>query len=323
MKYVPFYFLLLLVFASCEEDVLNPNILPDNALTFIDQNYPNAVIETIEYEDDIEDDLDDDDVDYDDYCYDVELADGTDLYFDCNGEFLWSDDDDESDNIDYDELPQSVQDYLAQNYPNAEICEIDEEDDADEPYRYEVTLTNGLELYFDANGNFLFAEQDDDNECDDVDGYQDDDSDSNYDELPESIQDYLTQNHANDPICEIDEEDDADEPYTWEITLESGLELYFDADGNFLFSEQDEDYVCGEDDADSDDPDSDFADLPQAIQDYLNQNHPNTPICEVYEENDPDEDYTFEVTLQNGQELYFDAAGNFLYAEQTNDVDCD
>ena len=68
-------------------------------------------------------------------------------------------------NLSLNDLPTLAQDYLNTNHVDVAICEIDKEEDSDEEYTYEVTLVGGLELYFDANGNFLFSEQDDDGDC--------------------------------------------------------------------------------------------------------------------------------------------------------------
>jgi len=270
------------------------------------------------------------------------------------------DDSEKNQQISYDELPESIQDYLEANYPDLGICEIeveddyDDEEDSDDNY-FEVLMTNGLELYFDEEGNFLYAEEDDDFEgCEEEDNEESDEENIAFDELPESVQDYLNANYPDIAICEIEMEDDGDEDYVYEVQLTNGLELYFDEDGNFLYSEEDDDFEgCddSDDDSDNDDDDDDsdddsddddesdegdeddgdeddgdddgyisFQDLPQAIQDYLNANYPEFSICEIEMEND--EDYTYEVSLEGGLELYFDAEGNFLFSEQDDDGDC-
>jgi hypothetical protein len=53
-------------------------------------------------------------------------------------------------------LPQAILDYLNTNYPNIGIDEVEIEDGM-----YGIELDNGLELYFDLNGNFLSVEYDD------------------------------------------------------------------------------------------------------------------------------------------------------------------
>jgi hypothetical protein len=90
----------------------------------------------------------------------------------------------------------------------------------------------------------LFAKSDDD----------DDDEDVNltFDELPEEIQTYITTNHPDDPFCKAEMENDSDDPYLYEVELQSGLELYFKADFTLYASEQD-DEPCGADDDGSDD----------------------------------------------------------------------
>lgn len=47
-------------------------------------------------------------------------------------------------------LPSAARKYVEGNYPGVGISEIDRE-----PYGYKVDLLNGLELKFDASGNFL------------------------------------------------------------------------------------------------------------------------------------------------------------------------
>lgn len=54
-------------------------------------------------------------------------------------------------NIDPTSLPQIILDYITQNYPNVTIIESEIESNGN----YEVSLSNGVELYFDNDGNFL------------------------------------------------------------------------------------------------------------------------------------------------------------------------
>ncbi|NGZ89902.1 hypothetical protein [Psychroflexus maritimus] len=84
-----------------------------------------------------------------------------------------SNDDDEY--LEFDELPQEIQDYLTTNYPNDPLCEAELEDDLDDPYRYEVELQSGTELYFKEDFS-LYAVETDDEGCEDEDDYDEDDS---------------------------------------------------------------------------------------------------------------------------------------------------
>jgi hypothetical protein len=54
-------------------------------------------------------------------------------------------------NIDPSSLPQTILDYITQNYTNSTIIEAEIESNGN----YEVSLSNGVELYFDQDGNFL------------------------------------------------------------------------------------------------------------------------------------------------------------------------
>jgi hypothetical protein len=46
--------------------------------------------------------------------------------------------------------------YLAETYPNLTIVYAEIEGEGD----FEVTMSNGLEVYFDAEGNFLSVDED-------------------------------------------------------------------------------------------------------------------------------------------------------------------
>ena len=94
----------------------------------------------------------------------------------------------------------------------------------------------------------VFAKSDDDDDYDDSD---DEDVNLNFDELPVEIQNYITTNHPDDPFCEAEMENDDDDPYLYEVELQSGLELYFRADFTLYASEQD-DSPCNSDDSNDD-----------------------------------------------------------------------
>ena len=88
----------------------------------------------------------------------MSLSNGVELYFNSNGDFLMTgnddnggNDDNDSSNIDPASLPQIILDYITQNYPNTTITEAEIESNGN----YEVSLSNDVELYFDQDGNFL------------------------------------------------------------------------------------------------------------------------------------------------------------------------
>ncbi len=192
-------------------------------------------------------------------------------------------------------LPQPILDYVSSNYPDVTIREAELEDNNN----FEIYLSNGLELIFDANGNFLGI---DDDETEDFgDEY------IPISEIPQNILDFITANFPGVGIDEAEKENNGN----YEIELENDIELVFDANGNFLGLAEDEN------DEDEDDQDIDPADLPQNILDYISENYPNNTIIEA-EIEDVGE---YEVTLNNGVELEFDAEGNFLNAEDGNGED--
>ncbi|MFN2261854.1 MAG: hypothetical protein ABR595_07305, partial [Psychroflexus sp.] len=72
------------------------------------------------------------------------------------------------------------------------------------------------------------------------DSDDDDDMNLTFDQLPVEIQNYILENHPDDPFCEAEEEDSSsDDPYKYEVELASGLELYFRADFTLYAQEQD------------------------------------------------------------------------------------
>lgn len=195
-------------------------------------------------------------------------------------------------------LPQSILDYISTEYPNNTIKEAEIEDNSN----YEVELNDETELIFDSQGNFLGIDNDDDNE-------DFDDEDIAPADLPANIRDFITTYFPGTTIEEAERENNGN----FEVELSNDEELIFDADGNFLGRAEDDD----EDDRDEED--IAVEDLPQAVKDYIAANYPGVAIIEAEREDDG----KFEVTLNNGVELHFDAEGNFLEAEDHNGSDDD
>ncbi len=194
-------------------------------------------------------------------------------------------------------LPQSILDYISTEYPNNTIKEAEIEDNSN----YEVELNDETELIFDSQGNFLGIDNDDDEDFDDEDIAPAD--------LPANIRDFITTYFPGTTIEEAERENNGN----FEVELSNDEELIFDADGNFLGRAEDDD----EDDRDEED--IAVEDLPQAVKDYIAANYPGVAIIEAEREDDG----KFEVTLNNGVELHFDAEGNFLEAEDHNGSDDD
>jgi len=80
----------------------------------------------------------------------------------------------------------------------------------------------------------------------------DDDINLSFEELPIEIQNYLTTNYPNDAFCKAELEDDNDDPYMYEVELNSGLEIYFRADFSIYATEQDDEPCNGSSYSDDD-----------------------------------------------------------------------
>lgn len=141
----------------------------------------------------------------------AELSDGTILLFDLEGNFLSEELPDEMDEEEQDsivtEWPLAIDDYLLLNYPNDAIDQVTWEEG-----EYEVELSNGTEVTFDAEGNFLEVELD-----------------STVTEWPVTIDEYIALNYPDATILEVELEDEE-----YEVELDTEIELVFDLDGNFL-----------------------------------------------------------------------------------------
>lgn len=137
------------------------------------------------------------------------------------------------------EYPASIDTYVSENYPGLTIQQVELMDDG----TYEVKLSDGIELVFDENGNFLNVDDEGDDDSDDGDDVEDDDdgdddNDSDGDDdgdtivtdYPPAIDEYVAANHSGTTIVEVELESDG----TYEVELDDGTELHFDADGNFI-----------------------------------------------------------------------------------------
>lgn len=194
-------------------------------------------------------------------------------------------------------LPQPVLTYISTNYPDNTIHEAEVEDNG----QFEVELNNGIELVFDAQGNFLGIDDDGDDDFGD--------EDIAAANLPEKIRNFISTHFAGASIEEAELENNGN----YEIELSTDVKLVFNANGDFLGR------VDDDDNDDKDDEDIAVADLPQSIRDYITENYPDNSIIEAEKEDDG----TFEVTLNNGKELKFDAEGNFVSVDDHNGDDDD
>ncbi len=208
--------------------------------------------------------------------YEVIISYGWNLYYDTTGAFIYKKDDDDDD----DYIPVAVS-----SLPSSIITYVDTnypndsivwaERDDDE---YDVYLNSGWELTFDLSGNFIEAERDE--------------IPVNPADLPANILSYIQQNYPNASIVKAELDDNI-----YEVYLNNGIELYFSLNGTFLGFDVDDQIIP-------------INNLPQVILDYVATNYPNQSIVKA-----EIDDNMYEVELNNEVELYFDLAGNFLFAE--------
>jgi hypothetical protein len=282
--------LLNLEISPCDEGVeVDPNDVPQAILDYLDTNFPDIPIDEVELFD-----LDGEAV------YGIELENDLHILFDQNGLVITSGNVDDDEVVPIDSLLQSIIDYVGTNYQGASI----ESASFEVVYGvifFEIHLTDGTEVYFDLDGNFICL--DEENDDDDDDGHDDDDEeeeddddsdddddgddDDEIEDLPENIVDYINTNFPDYEIEEAEMEELCDSTMVYEVELEDGeeeLELFFDLDGNFLYSEIE----------------ASFSDLPAAVVTALETTYPDYTI-------DNDEVYILEFadgTIQYEVELY-------------------
>lgn len=80
--------------------------------------------------------------------YEVVLNDNTEIEFDAGGK--WKEVDGKGKAIPYTFIQKQIVDYVKNQYPKESITKIEVE-----PDRYEVELSNGLDLRFNATGEFI------------------------------------------------------------------------------------------------------------------------------------------------------------------------
>lgn len=247
--------------------------LPDTSSTFVEQFFPG--IEVVYAEKDEDDGI---------ITYELTLADGTEIEVDANGNWIEIECFRRAlpDGI----VPQSIIDYVAQNYPNGVIVTIERDDNG-----YEIELRDGTELKFDNDLNFVGGDNDD----------WDDDREVviSFENLPANAQAFLNGKVAENDILRIIEKTD-DGKKSYEVKLVDGTELEFNSNGEWI-----------EIDAEDNKAVADIF-VPEAILSYVTSNYP-TALIENIERM---VNGYFEVELNNDVELYFDAEYNFVGSEK-------
>jgi len=124
-------------FVSCKDAVLTADKLPEAALSFIKEYFPENTISYVKKDSELTKTT-----------YEVVFQDGTEIEFDSKGQW---------DNIDCKRtavpavlIPDAIAEYVRQSFPGQVIVKIDKE-----TFGHEIELASGLELKFDKKGKLV------------------------------------------------------------------------------------------------------------------------------------------------------------------------
>ncbi|MEC3878097.1 PepSY-like domain-containing protein [Parapedobacter sp. 10938] len=128
---------MLMAFTACDkESVIAADGLPKDAQLFISQHFPDHdIIQVVKERDDLK------------TSYDVYLSDGFNLDFDKKGNIISVEG---ASKLPDSVVPEKILAYVQANYPDYFIRDWELDDRGQE-----VTLSNGMDLKFDKDGNFL------------------------------------------------------------------------------------------------------------------------------------------------------------------------
>ncbi len=124
------------------------------------------------------------------------------------------------------DVPSPVTSYIQTTFNGINILKVEKKLNADGSFRkYEVYLTNGVEIYFDANWVQFF---------DDNSSTPDDSIDISFSDLPQAAQDYVNTNYAGEAIKKNKKQlDDAGNIRQFEVRFDNDIRIYFNATGQF------------------------------------------------------------------------------------------
>ncbi|WDF67509.1 PepSY-like domain-containing protein [Sphingobacterium oryzagri] len=220
--------------------------------------------------------------------YSALLSNGFEIDFNENG--LWTEIESEKNlaiptQFLQDELPK-VQTYLAANYANNVVVEIERE-----RYGFTIELNNGIDLVFDQEQNLIGVDLDEDD---------DDEVRITFEELPENSRTFINTRFEGATAVTVKKETD-DNQVSYDVYLNNGIKIEFDAAGNWTAIESKGNVAIPS------------TAIPAAIAQYLVQQYAAYVLTEI-EIND---NGGFTVEIENrlttrDMELIFDANGNFL-----------
>ena len=267
------------------DDDAYENNIPANIkaliISYVNQNYPGAVIHSIERNSN--------------GTYDVEIYYNNreyDLLFDAQGNFISGnvDDQDDDDNIPAD-IKAKIINYVNRNYPGAFIKDIERKSNG--TYKAEIVYNNKeYDLLFDAQGNFISGNVDNQDDDDNIPAH-----------IKAKIINYINRNYPGAFIKDIERKSNG--TYKAEIVYNNTeYDLLFNAQGNFVSA-----HIDGYEDDDDNIP----AHIKAKIINYVNRNYPGAIIKDI--ERKSNGRYEAEIVYNNREyDLLFDAQGNFISA---------
>lgn len=113
-------------------------------------------------------------------------------------------------------LPSNIANYINSNYPNRNVVEMKRNNIG----TYRIELSDGTDLYFNGQGNFLFYELENDN-----------DVTISATNLPAKARSYIANNHSNTSIKKAKRM----QAGSYRVDLKDGWRLFFDQSGNFVW----------------------------------------------------------------------------------------
>ena len=214
----------------CEEGMeIAAEELPEEAQLYIADNHAGTVIEEAE--------------EYrfpgNNLLYGVELDDGTELLFDAEGTLVGTGDE-VSLQLEVEDLPPAILNYLDNNYPDwmTEAFTIEQNNDYGQLYIL-VDFENGISVQFSEDGEFLCDDEEEDDE--DEEEEEEEEEEPNVDCLTDentvaiaawldaNVTDYTIEEQACEDFCGYDQ--------LIEVELEdTEADYYFAVDGSFLFT---------------------------------------------------------------------------------------
>lgn len=250
-----------------DDEVLAIEDIPSSIMNYISTHFPeNSVIGAwIDTDDNVT-------------TYEINLSGDVELEFNAQYEVISIESDMQLPNS---VVPQSILDYVAQNYPNNVITSWELEDNLQQ-----IELNNGLELDFNLNGEFVGIGDDDDNDFDENEEV------IPLDEIPVEITNYINTHFTSNSILSAVKETD-EGVVTYEIELSGNVELEFNNVFEIITIESTTQL-----------PDSV---IPQSILTYVSQNYPNNFI--IGWELEANEQ---QVELNNDIDLIFTLDGTFV-----------